>query len=354
MFDDRLFDTILSEMISAVGPDVRTDEGSLMYNACAKIAMKLEEVYGDMDEINDNLLPDTQDDSHLIRYGKERGLEYAYATNPIVKGVFLQTIDIGERFTCNDYTYIVTELISQFNYKLQCETEGTAANANFGQLDAIDYIDDYKGGQITELLVAGVDDEDIEEYRQKVIDTFKSTAFGGNKTDYRNYINNIDGVGGCKPMRRAEDSSWVNIYIISADYGIPSQVLVNTVQTAVDPEQSHGEGDGMAPICHEVQIIGVTGVEINIETKITFDEGYSAQTSETQIKEAIENYLLELRQKWQENELESTIVRLAQIESKILTVEGVLDVSGTTINGESSNLSVAYTSIPVLGGVVIV
>ena len=59
MFDDRLFDIIMDEMMSEFGSDVRTDEGSLAYNACAKIAEKLEEVYGDMDELNDNILPDT-------------------------------------------------------------------------------------------------------------------------------------------------------------------------------------------------------------------------------------------------------------------------------------------------------
>ena len=74
MYEDRVFDTIMEEMMAAFGRDVRTDEGSLAYNACAKIAEKLEEIYGDMDELNDNILPDTQDDWHLIEYGKERGI----------------------------------------------------------------------------------------------------------------------------------------------------------------------------------------------------------------------------------------------------------------------------------------
>ena len=43
MYEDRVFDTIMEEMMAAFGRDVRTDEGSLAYNACAKIAEKLEE-----------------------------------------------------------------------------------------------------------------------------------------------------------------------------------------------------------------------------------------------------------------------------------------------------------------------
>ena len=66
MFDDRLFDTIMKEMMSEFGADVRTDEGSLAYNACVKIAEKLEEVYGDMDELNDNLTLATRNLNNVI------------------------------------------------------------------------------------------------------------------------------------------------------------------------------------------------------------------------------------------------------------------------------------------------
>mgnify|MGYP000110908304 CR=1 FL=1 len=40
--------------------------------------------------------------------------------------------------------------------------------------------------------------------------------------------------------------------IIGSDFGVPSQEIVKRVQDAVDPEQSHGEGDGIANICHNV------------------------------------------------------------------------------------------------------
>ena len=88
----------------------------------------------------------------------------------------------------------------------------------------------------------GKDDEDIEKFRKKVIDTFKSNAFGGNKAYYRNYINSLPGVGGCKPKRREPDSPWINIHIIDSDYNVPSETLVDQVQTAVDPEQNRWNG----------------------------------------------------------------------------------------------------------------
>jgi uncharacterized phage protein gp47/JayE len=344
----------MGEMMDAFGANVRTDEGSLAWNACAKIAEKLEEVYGDMDAINDNILPDTQDLDHLIRYAKERGLEYKYATAPIVKGVFQQEIEIGERFACGDYSYTVTELIAGYEYQLECETEGTEANTTLGELESIDYIEDYNGGQITQILVDGTDDEDEEVFRQRVFDSFKSVAFGGNKANYRSYINAIDGVGGCKPKRRVDGETFIHIPIISNIYGIPSAELVDEVQTIVDPLQNQGEGDGLAPIDHQVIIEAVEGVNVEVSTTITFDSGYSVDTSRTLIEGAIGTYLGELCKGWEANELEVMYVRLSKIDASILNVEGVLDVTGTKINGVEENLVLNYSQIPILGGVTIV
>ena len=355
MFEDRTFSNIMSEMMSGFDADVRTDEKSLAYNSCAKQAQKLEEVYGDMSDVNDNMLPDTQDISHLIRYAAERGISYHYATPPIVRGVFSQEIEIGESFTCNDYTYTVTEPIlgADYNYKLECQTDGTEANTTLGELDPVDYIDEYQGGEITEILIPGTDDEDDEIFRQRVLDSFNSTAFGGNKADYRLFIDAISGVGGCKPKRRASDSPWVNVVVISSDYGVPSNSLINTVQTAVDPEENHGEGDGMAPICHNVLISAVTSQDCDIDTTITLDDGYTVEGVQAAVEEAIGEYLHLLRVEWEANGLNSLVVRIAQIEARILTVEGVLDVADTTINTSDENLVLSYEKIPLLGEVVL-
>ncbi len=335
------------------GSDVRTDEGSLIYNACARIALKLEEVYGDMGDIDKNMLPDTMDLSHLIRYESERGISYNYATCPIVEGEFSQEIEIGQAFVCGDYTYTVTELIDGYTYKLKCETEGTEANANLGELEPEDYIEDYLGGKITKVLTYGTDDEDTEVFRKRVLSTFESTAFGGNKSEYRKKINETDGVGGCKPKRRDTESGYINITIIDSDYNVPSDDLVKSVKEEVDPEGTEGEGDGLAPICHRVLILPAEGVMVNVSCTLTFDDGYSADTSRSYIEKAVSDYLLSLRKSWEKNEFSDMYVRISQIEARILSVEGVLDISGTTINGSSDNLVLSYEKIPVDGEVTI-
>ena len=355
MYDDRTYDNIMEEMLESFGEDVSTNEGSLAYNACAKIAEKLEDAYVDMDAIGNNMSPDTMDLEHLITYGKtQRGVEYNYATAPVVKAEFSQEIEIGQRFTCGDYTYTTTEKIEDYTYKLQCDTEGTEANTTRGELEPVDYVDDYKGGNITELLTPGTNDEDTEVYRARVQETFTSSEFCGNKAAYRKEIDAMDGVGGCKPRRREAGSAWIYVVILGDDYSVPSEKTVAAVQTAVDPEQSHGEGDGFAPICHSVKIETVTALSVAVKTTITWSPGYSADTCKTQIEAVVSDYLLTLRKDWEKNELNDMYVRVSQIEARILSVEGVEDIQDTTINGSAENLTLTYEKIPTFGGVTIV
>ena len=355
MFDDRIYDNILEEMLDGFGKDVDTGEASLAYNACDKIAEKLEETYGDMDAINRNMSPDTMDLDHLIQYGElQRGVSYNYATAPVVKGEFQQEIEIGQQFICNDFTYTVSEVINGFTYKLTCDTEGVEANTNLGELTPADYIDDYKGGEITEILRSGTNDEEEEEYRKRVLLTFKSKAFGGNIADYREKVDGLDGVGGCKPKRRDRTSSWIYITIIGNDFGVPSQEIVKRVQDAIDPEQSHGEGDGIANICHNVLSQAVEAVPVSVSVKVVWDSGYSADTSKSRIEAAIQEYLLTIRKSWESSKMNNQYIRISQVEARILSVEGVIDVTETKLNDKEENVTLIYTQIPTFGGVTIV
>ena len=353
MFEDKTYESIMEEMMEGFGADVRTDEGSLAFNACAKQAMLLEDFYADMSLLYDNLTPDTMDIDHLIEYANERGISYHYATKTNVKGEFEQKMELDEKLICGDYSYTILEKTGEYEYLLECDTEGTESNTNIGELEPADYIDNYQGGRITEVITPGTDDEDIEIFRDRIMKTFQSVAFGGNKAYYRAYINDVEGVAGCKPIRRSEKENVINIYVLAAGYKRPEEDFLKSLQEKIDPEEAHGEGEGIAPFCHNVLIVGTPEEKINISTTITFDDGYSKEKCETAIKDEIEEYLLFLRKNWENNDKKEIIVRKSQIEAKILTVPGVIDTQNTVINNGMENVHVDYTSIPILGEVII-
>lgn len=51
--------------------------------------------------------------------------------------------------------------------------------------------------------------------------------------------------------------------------------------------------------------------------------------------------------KWADNDY--LVVRISQIESRIMAIQGVIDISGTKINGNAANLTLTPFEIPVFG-----
>ena len=345
----KTYEEIMAKMMAEMPDDVSTAEGSLIYNACAKQALQLEEAYLSMQIVEDNMYADTQDEEHLILNGKDKGVDIKEATKAIVQGDFLQEIEIGTRFTANDLNYTAVELISGFSYKLECEEEGTEGNIATGELSPIDYIDDYQGGNIVAVLVPGEDQEDIEEYRKKVLEIAQTKYFGGNRADYIRFIEALEGVGSCKVKRRTAEDNYIYPYITSSGYGIPSAELVTAVQTAVSTEKSNGDGDGIAPIGHFVKIMPAEEVTINVTTTIQYADGYSQEALQSQINSVIDTYFLELKKEWRDSE--ELVVRGAQIEARLLGIIGIKDISGTALNGSESNVTLSYTQIPGRGTV---
>ena len=68
------------------------------------------------------------------------------------------------------------------------------------------------------------------------------------------------------------------------------------------------------------------------------------------IEEAVDKYLEELNGKWQETE--RAVVRVSQIETRILDLEGVTDIGDTKINGSGSNYTAAETAVLKRGDIV--
>lgn len=343
MYENMTYENIMADMIANAPANIDTREGSLFYNACSRQALKLEEAYIQMDLILDNMVVDTMDEEHLVNYGKERGILRNEATYAEVKAEFNQEINIGERFSLNDYNYIVISNIESYSYVLRCETPGDKPNNNIGELESIEYIDDWQGGSITQVLVPGIEEEDLELFRERVIKSFNAKSFGGNRAQYKEYLNSMSQVGGCKVTRRKEGEENITIYFLSNTYGVPTEEVVKQVQEEIDPTMNSGEGYGMAPICHKVKILSVTGIKVNITSSIVFDDGFSFETVKEKIKKVIDDYLLELNKTWEDSD--SITVRISQIESRIVSLEEVVDITDTKINDMSANLILDTYSI---------
>lgn len=390
MYENQNMETILGRMLSRVEGDIDKQEGSLLYTSNALSAIELATLYTELDWMLRQAFTDTADREFVIMRAKDRGVIPEPATKAILRISATPSdveLPIGERFTGDTANYKVIEKIAPGSYKVECEEPGIVGNKTYGKIIPIGYIDKLEEVNISELLIPGEDEESTDRLRERFFNSYKSVAFGGNRDDYVDKVLAIHGVGACRVRRipgndvnkdalnppegtntwikglsGSEDKKkWVSLVyeliqksalslggsvsvkILDTTFAKASTELIRQVQEKIDP--LHGEGYGLAPIGHTVLVGTPKEKEITISGQFTFASGYSFSALESQIKEAIEKYMLELRKDWAK---ENAVIRHVQVTARLLAIEGIVDIKNTKINEGADNLSLAEDEIPIL------
>lgn len=402
MFENTDYESILERLLSRVSDKIDKREGSVIYDALAPAALEIADVYVVLQTMMDEMFADTASYEYLAKRAAERGVypkEETYAVCKMIVEPIDTPVSIGDRFNLNTLNYAVTAKMDDGAYQVTCETAGTIGNQQLGNLLTIETqndLNDMQSAELTEVLIPGEDDEDVEDFRQRYFGSLVNEAFGGNKADYREKINNIEGVGASKTVRMWKKgynpskflpstavTEWVDqqsadtvgqevytwlgaIYeaamdklltvggtvrcqIISSEFKAPSATLVKKVQDAVDPDTTTGEGDGLAPIGHVVKVVGVRSEQININFTGVYKSGQSFASLEEAIQKAVDAYFLELAESWSAEDY--LVVRKSRVESKLLTIDGILDITDLKLNGTSDNVTLDEDAIPVRGDV---
>lgn len=358
MFEDQTEEVILKRMMDRIPEELDKRQGSIAYNALAPAAQEVARMYSDMDYFIKCTFasPDMPPELLDLRVGEE-GLKRYQATYAIKKGYFydnentLVDIPIGSRFSIDDFNFTAVEKISTGIYKLKSETTGVESNSITGQLIPIEYIENLSIAKLGELLIPGENEEDNESLYVRYIEHLNEKPFGGNIADYKIKTKSIEGVGATKVFPIWNGGGTVKIVFLDSNYDVPTKELVDLVQTTLDPVQNKGKGLGLAPVGHVVTVKGSTNVDITINTNLVLSRDITIGQVQQDIESTIKEYLLKLRNQWHEEE--NTIVRISQIEARILNIEGIADLFNTSINGKEENLTLDSEEVPLLKEVVL-
>lgn len=353
MYEDITYEVILKRLLDRIPQGLDKREGSLIYTALTAAAAEMQIMYIEFDTILKETFADTASRENLIRRAAERGMQPGEATRAVLKAIATPdnvSISTGERFRLGLLYYAVSGNMGDGEYQVICESAGTIGNRQLGRLIPVLNIPGLTTMELTELLIPGEDDEETETFRKAYFDSFKEKSFSGNRKDYMDKTNSIPGVGATKITRAWNGGSTVKLTILDSNFDKASELLVQTVQDIIDPAQA-GSGDGLAPIDHIVTVDTIEEVKMQINSQIEFESGYSYEALQEQIEETIEAYLRELRTSWQDLDNQGCVVRISQLESRILAIKGISDIGNTQINGLSENHELNKYQIPIYGGV---
>lgn len=404
MFESKTYEALLASAMARVTAAVDKREGSMLMNGVAPSMAELAQLYIAADFVFQATYLLTAPREYLIKRASDRNMAPYPARAAVFRAVFNIEVPVGTRFSCEDLNFIVTGRLTDdtdtdtsLSHELTCETVGAAANSYIGTLVPVEYVSGLTLAELVELIVPGDEEEETETFRQRVLDSFQSQAFGGNQADYIEKVRAIAGVGAVKVhavwngdispselIPGDEVTAWyeaavgslespvttwltaiytaalnrkltvggtVRLVIMASNNAVPSETFLEEIQTAVDPVQNAGEGLGLAPIGHVVNVVGVEPETVDLSLNLTYAAGWNWAAVQSYVVAVVDEYFAELAGNWAAADF--LTVRISQIESRILSACSAMitDIGGTQINGIEANLVLGADSIPVRGAV---
>ena len=348
------YEDLMAQKLASIDSSLDKRESGIIYTATAANSIETAQMLATIQANNDRVFADTAPREELIRRLAERGLTVDIATKAKLKGVFNINVPLGSRFSGEELNYVVIEQIAPGEFILECETVGEVGNFYLGTLIPIEYIAGLTIAELTEILIPGEDEESTEALRVKYFNSFQSVAFGGNRADYKLKVGALAGLGGLRVYRAKYGPGTVGLTIINSQFEKPSQTLIDTIQMAVDPLGMQGEGVGIAPMDHIVTVSAVNETTVDITLNITYQNGWTWADIEANVLAVIDDYFKELAKQWAqaqsyEDDHAGLIIRISQIETRLLGIDGVIDVGNTILNAGTSNIELDKEAIPVRG-----
>ena len=403
MYENMTYEALLKRALARVSTGIDKREGSMVMNGVAPSMAEISQLYIGLDFVFTATYLATAPREYLIKRAADRNMAPYPASAAVFRAEFNIEVPAGTRFSCEDLNFVVNSLIDEeepgewIAHRVTCETPGAAANSYSGALIPIEYVNGLTHAELVSVLIPGDDVEETEVFRKRVLDSFHSLAFGGNQADYVEKVTAMDGVKAVKvhpvwnsdiaPASLIPDEatqSWyatavasmtgsaaewlkavytaalnkkltvggtVKLVLMASNNSAPTETLLDEVQTAVDPTQNAGEGLGLAPIGHVVNVTGVTPESVSITLNLTYATGWNWAAVKSYVEAVIDDYFEELASAWATSDF--LTVRISQIESRILSgcSAMITDIGGTQINGKEENLVLGADSIPVRGDV---
>lgn len=364
--DKYTYENILKDELMVVPETQDKREGSVIWDALAPGAYKTSEYYTVLKEANRQTYAQTSTGEYLeLRVG-ERGIYRYPATKAEKLGTFTTSSDdpviipIGSMFTTISETggidYIAVRehvdaegVIIPGEYILECVELGEIGNAYQGPLLSVSYINGLASADMTTLISTGEEIETDEALYARYEYKINNPTFGGNRSDYITYVNSIEGVGATQVYPIWNGGGTVKLSVVDDEFNPLSPEKIAEIQVLVDPVNAEGEqgtGLGTAPLGHWVTTVTPENVIIDVVTTVLLESGTTVEQVQADVEKAITSYLSDIKSKWAKSDDFGNYyskVFVSQINARILTVPKIINVTDTTINGSTSDLTLTQS-----------
>ena len=340
-------DEILSRLLSDISDEFDKGVGSFFYDATKPASEEFETAYARLEEILKNGFALTASGEYLDFKAAQQGITRKSGVASQVKVTITGTpgsvISVGDKVASDNliFSSIENKEINESgiaDITVICDTVGTVGNIPTGSINRFPVtLSGIVSVTNNEPATGGFNEETDDELRDRYFEKVSLPATSGSKYHYIQWAKEINGVGDAKCLPLWNGNGTVKVIIINSEKGVASDELIDEVKNHIEENR---------PIGAEVTVESAEPLTIDVSVSLTLATGASLETAKEKINESITNYL-------RKNAFSQVYISYAQIGGYILACDEIADYSDLKLNGDTQNITVSETQVPVLGVVTV-
>ncbi len=179
-----------------------------------------------------------------------------------------------------------------------------------------------------EAFVGGIDPEDDETYRQRILDSYRRLPNGANAAWYEVRALEVEGVAAVSVLPRWQGIGTVGV-VIAAGQGMPDETLLQAVEEVLEPARE---------IATDVTVLKPTEVSVPVTVQVQVAQGFDPATVLLNVRTVITQYF--------NGTLLGKQLYRAALGQLVYSVPGV---ENYVLAAPSSDIVVTARQLPVLG-----
>jgi uncharacterized phage protein gp47/JayE len=351
---------IKERLVGQVGEEWRKEPGDFIHDAVVPAAPEVKNLQVNQDTILKNAFAQYAEGDFLDAKLAEVGLTRKRATpnkrnltivakagvsipkNYVITQVVLDDGGNPLEYTADDLTLFDAD--GSKTVAVTCTTVGVIGNIPNGAefllsptVPGVESITD------TGTTIPGTDKETDQAAWERYYFKVTNPDTGGNVTDYKRWVDEIEGVGPVKIVPLWNGNGTVKVVLVDSTGSPASEELVAVVQEYLDPD-SAGMGYGKAPAGAAVTVVPAVNLALNISATVVLDDDADPAVVKAAFSATVTAYLASLI-------FSGNPIAYVRIGAMLITTPGVVNYSDLLINDVATDVTPDTDEVATLGTV---
>lgn len=344
LFEGLTPETILERILSRMDTELQTREGSYAYDQAAPIAFEIWRTLMTLDELVEAFYVNERSGKYLDAHAQLFAMSRREGVRALAKVTYTgrdgTVIPAGTVFYAGGAMEFRAEAEavirngSAAGYLLAAEA-GAMGNVPAGAIDQIGRTIPGLEGFENEAAQGGADPESDEDLYQRLDEKRKRPPTSGNEAHYREWALSVNGVGAVRVTPLWRGPGTVRVLIAGYDRLPVDEAIVADCAEHIQAQR---------PVGADVTVASATAMEVDAAARVILTPAASLPAVEAAFAARLDAYLADAA-------FEEFAVYVSRVGALLMSVDGVVDYEGLTLNGKAENLVLESDEVPVRGKV---